>query len=341
MIIPNFTKYYAIYCKSQEILNTLNISSFPIDLQKICDDLGILLFKKSDYLEYHKLAGNIFPKIKIDDGKSYLTYKNGNKLYVIIYDDKPYWRGRFTNAHELGHVLLGHLNDSRLSLDRGGIDRALYCELENEADVFAGNFLAPPTLIHEKLTSHYFPYTASTIRNTFHISTQAAKHSINDYKLWLYCDRLDDEKLLLKRCKKDIHYHRCLNCNSVSFVIDAEFCEVCGVRNNFDRFKGGDEMIYSRIEMDCDNKPLKCPVCENERLPEEGDYCQICGTPFYNDCSALHDKNYDSVCTSGKHLSGDARFCPFCGAETTYLNYKILKPYTIEKEEEEDISFLN
>lgn len=330
---PSLKEYYQVFCKSQEALNLLNVTDFPLDLTKICDELGILLFTKNEYLEYRKATKQTSPLIPIADGRSYLTYRNGQKVYTIIYDDKPYWRWRFTIAHELGHILLGHLNDSRLEIDRGGIDNDLYYEFENQADVFAGNFLAPPILIHEKLKSYSFPFVESTICNTFHISNASTKYyRMKDYKLWQEMNPIEDELHLLERCQKSMHYHRCNNCKSVSYVPNVLYCEVCGAQNNFNRFRGGEEMIYSKIELDKNNKPHMCPTCKNEILFDFGEYCQICGTPIYNNCEDALYNELNSSC-NGYKLTGDARYCPYCGSKTTYLTSGLLKPYKDELEE--------
>ena len=90
-------------------------------------------------------------------------------------------------------------------------------------------------------------------------------------------------------------------------------------------------MIYSKIDMDENNKPKICPVCDNEQYIENGEYCQICGTPIYNNC--LDYTNPDYPCEKGFHLSGDARFCPYCGERTTFATKGLLKPYTEERSE--------
>ncbi len=100
-------------------------------------------------------------------------------------------------------------------------------------------------------------------------------------------------------------------------------------------------MIYSKIELDTENKPIRCPKCYNEHLPSEGEFCQICGVCIYNNC--IGDQNgYDNPCGEGRHLSGDARYCPYCGSETTYLKSGLLKSYTEElnaSDEDDDYPF--
>ena len=339
---PNLINYPEAFQKSQELLLLLKSVHFPLNLEQICEELGITLSTKEEYLNYRNCTQQPLPEIPIQDGRSYLTYnKKGEKKYLIIYDEKPYFRWRFTIAHELGHIVLGHLNDHRLQINRGGIDSSLYCELEHQADVFASNFLCPPILIHEKLSTYSFPYTVSTISNTFQISNQATVyHRLPDYEQWLTLTPSNVEEQVLEKFRTDMHYHRCNNCKQPSKIINAQYCTICGTHNKFYRIIGGQEMIYSRIDMDENNKPKECPICGNEQYVKDGDYCQICGTSIYNNCvGAIDDQFGNTTCLDGLHLSGEARFCPYCGCETTYLRYKILKPYTEEKNKHQDTPY--
>lgn len=237
-MIPDIKNYYNVFCKSQEALVLLNSVCFPLDLSAICDELGIILVTKQDYINYRQVTNSLNQEICIKDGRSYLTYKNGKKIYTIIYDEKPHWRWRFTIAHELGHILLGHLNDKRLQIERGGIDAQLYQDLENEADVFAGNFLAPPILIYEKLHQYNFPYTYSTISNTFQISIASVQYyRYKDYQEWLSIRTLTNAEIaLLKKYKRDMYYTRCLECNAEMYYSKSKFCVVCGSKK-IGRFK--------------------------------------------------------------------------------------------------------
>lgn len=334
--MANIIEYPRAFAKSQEVLSLLNSTHFPLELASICEEFGIFLFTKDEYLNYRLATKQTLPEIPITDGRCYRINRNNEEIYVIIYANKPYWRNRFTIAHELGHILLGHLNDERLEMDRGGIDSALYKKLENEADVFASNLLAPPILIHEKLSSYSFPYIESAISNTFHISMQAVKyHRIGDYQLWKKLKPSDEELLLLKRCRKDMHYHRCNKCHNSSNIINAVYCTICG-NQDFYRLKGREEMIYSSIELDDNDKPIKCPICDNEQLVVDGDYCQICGTYLYNDCTHQNDV----IDCKSNHLDGDARYCPYCGSETTFYKNNILDEYNAPpKNEVEEYPF--
>ena len=60
--------------------------------------------------------------------------------YVLINSDKPRFRRRFTIAHELGHLTLGHLHEGEMVLD--GLIQTVQPH-EIEANAFAAGLLMP------------------------------------------------------------------------------------------------------------------------------------------------------------------------------------------------------
>lgn len=89
------------------------------------------------------------------------------KQWIIIYDDQvPLGRKRFTVAHELGHIFLGHslIAGFYARTPRGTIPR-----VENEANIFASRFLAPACVLWG-LGVH----TADEIARICEISQEAA-----------------------------------------------------------------------------------------------------------------------------------------------------------------------
>lgn len=64
----------------------------------------------------------------------------GGSAYVLINSDKPRVRRRFTVAHELGHLVLGHLKAGDMVLDGNLGGESLQ---ETEANAFAAGFLMP------------------------------------------------------------------------------------------------------------------------------------------------------------------------------------------------------
>lgn len=131
-----------------------NITSLPVKILGITKILDIKIVKDS---EIRKLS----PK---ESGKSYLV----NDQWHIIYNDaEPKQRCKFTIAHELGHILLGH------DLKNGDYTRSFELskpEEETEADIFASRLLAPACVIWA-LDLH----TPEEIAQLCDISNQAAE----------------------------------------------------------------------------------------------------------------------------------------------------------------------
>lgn len=76
-------------------------------------------------------------------------------LWVVFFDDcMPAPRIRFTVAHELGHIVLGHLTEPHLDAhifktrqNMGDMNLDARDPEEREADMFAARFLAPSVVL--------------------------------------------------------------------------------------------------------------------------------------------------------------------------------------------------
>lgn len=104
-----------------------------------------------------------------------LLLKVSEDGFTAFKDDKPiiyynpyqmYQRMNNTIMHEIGHIILGHQQESELA--------------EAEVNFFAKYLLAPPALIH-KLQLH----SPDEIANIFEISHQAAQIAWDYYNKWL------------------------------------------------------------------------------------------------------------------------------------------------------------
>lgn len=148
---------YGVYKKvrnaSWQALIDNSVDRLPVDLVQIVSNNGIKLLKNS---QAHELRSGE-AGISIFDGKQ----------WFIVYDDLlPLGRKRFTVAHELGHIFLGH------PLVAGYHARTTGEELpqtESEANVFASRFLAPACVLWG-LNAH----TAAEISRICEISAEAA-----------------------------------------------------------------------------------------------------------------------------------------------------------------------
>lgn len=95
-----------------------------------------------------------------------VTLNINNNWYIVVDDTASVPIQRFTAAHELGHILLGHML----------IDKIKYrtfskrTEEEQTADIFAARLLAPACVLHE-----IGALSAEQIQMTCNISFAAAK----------------------------------------------------------------------------------------------------------------------------------------------------------------------
>lgn len=134
---------------------TCDIRSFPIDCIEVIKRLKIPLFKYSE----------LSPKKKRE------CYRVSNEAFKlkgkIYYNDAfPYiYRQHFTLMHEVGHILLGHVGDTK--------------ENDDEADDFASHFLAPRILIHK-----YGYRDAEQLHGAFGLSYKASNKALISYKEW-------------------------------------------------------------------------------------------------------------------------------------------------------------
>lgn len=113
-----------------------------------------------------------------EDG--FVCYDASHDRYRLAYDcERMDARMRWTLAHELGHIVLGHLEDFPETSIARKQSPALLDILDKEADKFAGDILAPAPLLiglaeSSNLHAEEFYYALS--RDIFGLSIQAAHY---------------------------------------------------------------------------------------------------------------------------------------------------------------------
>ena len=110
-----------------KILLDEKICSLPVNIGKLCKSLEISV--------------RLYDGEDNSDGRSLII---DGKPLILINRNKPIPRQRFTAAHELGHILLGHVGMSGL-VNREPSPRDN--PLEQEANVFASRLLAPACVL--------------------------------------------------------------------------------------------------------------------------------------------------------------------------------------------------
>lgn len=189
-MIDVYGSYKNIRDSAWQVLIDYNIRSAPINVVGIACSSGISVIRNSDICE---LADN-------EAGVSILN----NGKWSIVYDDTvSKARARFTVAHELGHIFLGH--PLKLGHHARTIDVSK-SETERQADMFAIRLLAPACVIWG-LDLH----TPAEIQQVFNISYTAAKARSERMRTLYERNKFlssNLERQVFENFKDYIHLHR-------------------------------------------------------------------------------------------------------------------------------------
>jgi Zn-dependent peptidase ImmA (M78 family) len=125
-----------ILTETQDLVRRFASRDPPIPVDKIARSLGASV-------EFQRFDGD-------DQDVSGFVYSRGSTKLIGVNALHPESRQRFTIAHEIGHLVLGHLtNRESIHIDKGimrlrGESAAAGADLEEvEANVFAANLLMP------------------------------------------------------------------------------------------------------------------------------------------------------------------------------------------------------
>ena len=123
----NYRKYKESRNLAWQVLIQEGVSELPVNIVDICKRMGIRV-------KFISPSGG---------GDGYTTMFLGIP-YIFVSEDCTPERQRFTIAHELGHILLGHVGEGNL------VNREPDPEdnpMEREANVFASRLLAPACVL--------------------------------------------------------------------------------------------------------------------------------------------------------------------------------------------------
>ena len=129
--------YYAIYKDIRDsawrCLLNFNLDRLPIDIPKITRTANIHVVRDS-------LVSDLLPDEK---GK---VYYDGLRWHIVYRDTDPVAERRFTLAHELGHIFLGH--NLKYAKYAGMQEFERKGKAEQQADAFALRLLCPACVLH-------------------------------------------------------------------------------------------------------------------------------------------------------------------------------------------------
>jgi len=346
--IPSKPRFDYVTKKAYDLLFELGYDKFPISAEQVLSDLSDFIVclpwsKAKDILN----SDDPF-HLRQTQADARSIKRRDCDTYLIVYDDfsgSPE-RTNWTILHEIGHILLGHLDDFGVtSLDRGGLTKAAYGVLEVETNWFVAEFLMPTPVVRM-----LGDLTADEISLLFGVSDEAAKKKYERvYEKGYISSRYDE--LLLRHFYRfmvkdlvDTVYRRnhsfldfftsvrsgnmfrcCDTCRTYITDAKAKYCYHCGSKVK------AETSIYSFFSLQTPTKeqsgythpiiPHKatwedrngnqsrmsfCPNCLNQELDDDSEYCSICGVPVHNECTIEHIE-----------LPLDTSFCPLCGAPAT------------------------
>lgn len=179
--IPDQPRYAYARQRAYRLLCELEIERLPVDPWKVATSLpNVHVCKWTDLRDNCNDDDPLFIDKEGADAKT--QHLRGQADYLVVYDDRVenYQRVRWTIAHEIGHIVLGHLvSFEATALCRGSLTEKDYKVLEREADTFAVNLLAPMTIIN-RLPSIQ---TKADIMKLCNLSGEASDNCMEELRL--------------------------------------------------------------------------------------------------------------------------------------------------------------
>ena len=124
------------------ILLDCKIDRLPVDLNTICRKLKIRVLAYGKHREMIERA-ELGPLVRHADGVTFYA----QDMPVVLFDEtKPQPRARFTVAHELGHIALGHVQPGSVTVANREPQPGDSPE-ETAANQFAARLLAPACVL--------------------------------------------------------------------------------------------------------------------------------------------------------------------------------------------------
>ena len=190
-----YRKYKEARDAAWRVLIDNNIRELPVSLSQIAKNNGITIVKDS---EAKMLSPGVSGMSILEDGKWYIVYN----------DTESAGRRKFTIAHELGHIFLGH--------ELKGVHRRTFAKVrpqeEKDADSFAVRLLAPACVLWG-LGLH----TAEEIQKACGLSRAAAEHRAKRMEV-LY----ERNKFLTSRLERQVweNFSEWVEKNKFAFGVD-------------------------------------------------------------------------------------------------------------------------
>ena len=237
---------------------------------------------------------------------------NGSRQtkFTIIYNERVTSPGRirWSIAHEIGHIALNHVSDSKPKDVQ-----------EKEAERFAAELLCPKPIL--LMIGPEVINSPNRLKTICELSQQASTLQYSAFKRyyfeydemdigWLDRDPLIDAFQEYLKC-----IPACINSTKLSFF---------EIPKRSERVIDKIEKRFA-IKTNSNGRFEVCPRCGNHSMSDLAYYCKMCGLPLYNNCTNLPPPptSMSPYCgTSG--LDGNARYCELCGFQTGLVRQGLL-----------------
>lgn len=159
--IPSKPRDSLVTRLAYKTLLAIGTVSLPIDPFEIIKNFGWKAYSVEEAEEY-----GVKCPFNLHENKPAINYRvpiTGER-FIIYYDEKYIPRLRWSIAHEIGHIVLGHKNEFPHRLTE-----TEYSVAEIEAHLFAAELLSPTRII----ASDFFPKTSNKISTLCNISLEA------------------------------------------------------------------------------------------------------------------------------------------------------------------------
>lgn len=304
---------------AREFIQKYDINWLPVDAFEIVEKYAVATHKNIEIKTIEDLSYEtgldrqtlINKVIYGEDGLA--IYDPGMDKYSIVLDEKaePFGRVRWTVIHELGHIELGHLNDTRTSIVKWLLSTKEYEKMEQEAHIFAGEVLAPKFILY-RIGAH----SSAEIQDICGLSIAASDSRENAIRELINDKRkMHDSMLQIVPTFASFLEFKTICCAPEALRIQSRITQNPPAQK---------QTSPLNVHILPSGKYEKCPLCGNMQISDDANYCKLCGTLLYetlpqnlpsSPCNRLGDK--------------DASYCENCG----HIVYKTRIGLQFERDE--------